>query len=47
MLTNKSLYLLLICIIHLEFVTSLYFYIRETEKKCFSEDIPEDTLVVG
>ena len=25
----------------------LYFHIGETEKKCFIEDIPDDTLVVG
>ena len=25
----------------------LYFHIGETEKKCFIEDIPDDTMVVG
>lgn len=31
----------------LDVVSSLYFYIKETEKKCFSEDLAEETLVVG
>jgi len=25
----------------------LYFHIGESEKKCFIEDIPDDTMVVG
>lgn len=25
----------------------LYFHISESEKKCFIEDIPDDTMVVG
>lgn len=28
-------------------VESLYFHIRETERKCFIEEVPDDTLVVG
>jgi len=27
--------------------SALYFHIGETEKKCFIEDIPDDTMVVG
>ena len=27
--------------------SALFFHIGETEKKCFSEDLPDDTLVVG
>ena len=27
--------------------SALYFHIGETEKKCFIEDIPDETLVVG
>jgi len=27
--------------------SGLYFHIGETEKKCFIEDIPDDTMVVG
>jgi len=28
-------------------VDGLYFHIRETEKKCFIEEVPDETLVVG
>ncbi|RNA09647.1 Transmembrane emp24 domain-containing eca [Brachionus plicatilis] len=28
-------------------VHSLYFHIRETERKCFIEEVPDETLVVG
>ncbi len=27
--------------------SSLYFHISETEKKCFIEEIPDETLVIG
>ena len=27
--------------------TSLYFHIQEGERRCFIEEIPDDTLVVG
>jgi len=39
-----------ICVILLSFLclsSGLYFHIGETEKKCFIEDIPDDTMVVG
>lgn len=40
--------LLYICLIYLpSFVFSLYFDLGETEKKCFIEDVPEDTMIVG
>jgi hypothetical protein len=35
------------CVINLILVHSLYFHIGETERKCFIEDIPDDTIVVG
>jgi hypothetical protein len=28
-------------------VNSLYFHIKETERKCFIEEVPDETLVVG
>lgn len=28
-------------------VSALYFHIQETEKKCFIEEIPEQTMVTG
>ena len=27
--------------------SALYFHIGETEKKCFIEEIPDETMVVG
>jgi len=29
------------------YTCALYFHIGETEKKCFIEDIPDETMVVG
>lgn len=29
------------------FVNGLYFHIPETEKKCFIEEIPDETMVIG
>lgn len=28
-------------------IYALYFHIRETERKCFIEEVPDETLVVG
>ena len=28
-------------------VDGLYFHISETEKKCFIEEVPGDTMIVG
>jgi hypothetical protein len=42
--------LYVISIVHLglfSIASGLYFHLGETEKKCFIEDIPEDTMVVG
>jgi len=33
--------------LQLHLVHSLYFHIRETERKCFIEEVPDETLVVG
>lgn len=35
----------LCCIVHIG--NCLYFHIGETERKCFIEEIPDETLVVG
>ena len=45
----KSAFLLalLYIILHIHTVQSLYFHIRETERKCFIEEVPDETLVVG
>ena len=43
---ESSLYLLMFfCLINLS--SSLYFHIAETERKCFIEEIPDETMVVG
>lgn len=39
-----SYLILIICFFQLSY--SLYFHISETERKCFIEEIPEDTLVI-
>lgn len=36
---------LIVC--HLSLSSALYFHISETERKCFIEEIPDETLVVG
>lgn len=28
-------------------VSALYFHIGETEKKCFIEEIPDETMIIG
>lgn len=30
-----------------ELTSALYFHISETERKCFIEEVPDETLVVG
>jgi len=37
--------LLLTCVLHM--CSGVYFYIGEKEKKCFIEELPEDTMVTG
>lgn len=37
-------FLLCLCV---HFVTPLYFHIGETERKCFIEEIPDETQVIG
>ena len=38
---------LIYIILNINTVQSLYFHIRETERKCFIEEVPDETLVVG
>lgn len=40
----KKLFILVILI---EIVNGLYFHIAETERKCFIEEIPDETMVIG
>ncbi|CAH8486421.1 unnamed protein product [Heterobilharzia americana] len=39
--------LLAIFSLYLGFTESLFFHMKETEERCFLEDVPEDTLVAG
>lgn len=41
------LYLTIIFLWHTHIAQSLYFHIKETERKCFIEEVPDETLVVG
>lgn len=43
--TKESVIILVLC--NFVFVTGLYFHIAETEKKCFIEEIPDETMVIG
>lgn len=40
-------YLLIVISLYVLPSYGLYFHISETERKCFIEEIPDDTLVVG
>jgi hypothetical protein len=42
-----SMQRLLLVFISFTTVSGLYFHIGETEKKCFIEEIPDETMVVG
>ena len=44
---NMSLQRCLLFFCSLTAVSALYFHIGETEKKCFIEEIPDETMVVG
>jgi len=39
--------LLLVATLCVSLTHALYFHIRETERKCFIEEVPDETLVVG
>lgn len=43
--TNNMLAFALFSVISV--ASGLYFHIGETEKKCFIEEIPDETMVVG
>lgn len=42
-----NILIFLVAFISVYRVDSLYFHIRETERKCFIEEVPDETLVVG
>lgn len=39
--------LVVVLLVLVQKTDSLYFHIQEGERKCFIEEIPDDTLVVG
>lgn len=43
----KPIYLLLIIVTFVKLSNALYFHIGETERKCFIEEIPDETNVIG
>lgn len=47
MAVNMSGIVAFLCIIYAQTVFSLYFHMGETEKKCFIEEIPDETMVTG
>ncbi len=45
---NQSYLIFILSLVHLITISSaLFFHIDETEKKCFIEEIPDETLVIG
>lgn len=43
----KYVYYALFVIGYLHHSSALYFHIAETERKCFIEEIPDETTVIG
>ena len=44
---NLATYIALAIILILPLSSGLYFHIGETERKCFIEEIPDETMVTG
>ena len=44
---SHRMYYLLSFLMLLPFSSALYFHIGETERKCFIEEIPDETMVTG
>lgn len=42
----NTITILIVCII-INVTNALYFHIAETERKCFIEEIPDETNVIG
>ena len=47
MITMSSIQVFVLFLSFTCYSSALYFHIGETEKKCFIEDIPDETMVVG
>lgn len=46
-MTQLRLSVLLLLVAYLAGTQALYFYLEGSEKKCFIEDLPKETLVIG
>ena len=44
---NMATAIILTVILVLPITSGLYFHIAETERKCFIEEIPDETMVTG
>lgn len=45
---SSTVWILLVsCLTQILSVAGLYFHITETERKCFIEEIPDETMVTG
>ena len=38
---------LFVALLRLDWSNGLYFHITETEQKCFMEEVPAETMIVG
>lgn len=47
MMPPKTLLTAAILLLLLDISSALYFHIAETERKCFIEEIPDETNVIG
>lgn len=44
---KKDTFSLILLALAVEYANGLYFHIAETERKCFIEEIPDETTVLG
>lgn len=44
---KTEIVLFVVATLAVNFTSALYFHISETERKCFIEEIPDDTTVLG
>ncbi len=44
---KRLIILILGVLLQINWTNSLYFHIKETERKCFIEEVPDETLVIG
>jgi hypothetical protein len=46
-MANLRLSALLLVVAYFASTQALYFYLEGSEKKCFIEDLPKETMVIG